>query len=194
AFDFPNWEVKEAFLEILMPEPTPVIISKEQINTIQKTKIFIASSKDLSHERKEIVLWTSRKNRKLIEQNKYIDLVLWEDLLQSFQGQRVQDYFNQEMLQCDIVIVLFYTQLGAFTHEEFELTCRNLNQKNKPDHLFVFFKTTPPEKITKDYIKKYTKVLELREQIENSQQMYMLFDTVDSLILQLDRQIDLVIS
>ncbi|KPA12340.1 hypothetical protein MHK_007450, partial [Candidatus Magnetomorum sp. HK-1] len=178
-----DWDVE-------MPEPTPVIISKEQINTIQKTKIFIASSKDLSHERKEIVLWASRKNRKLIEQNKYIDLVLWEDLLQSFQGQRVQNYFNQEMLQCDIVIVLFYTQLGEFTREEFELTCRNLNQKNKPDHLFVFFKTTPPEKITKDYIK----VLELREQIENSQQIYLLFDTVDSLILQLDRQIELVMS
>jgi len=118
----------------------------------------------------------------------YIDLVLWEDLLQSFQGQRVQDYFNQEMLQCDIVIVLFYTQLGAFTREEFELTCRNLDQTNKPDHLFVFFKTTPPEKITKDYIK----LLELRVHIENSQQIYLLFDTVDSLILQLDRQIDLV--
>ena len=51
---------------------------------------------------------------------------------------------------------------------------------------------SPPEKITKDYIKDYTKVLELREQIENSQQIYLLFDTVDSLVLQLDRQIDLV--
>jgi len=78
--------------------------------------------------------------------------------------------------------------LGAFTREEFELTCRNLDQTNKPAHLFVFFKTTPPEKITKDYIK----LLELREHIENSQQIYLLFDTVDSLILQLDRQIDLV--
>ena len=176
-----DWDVE-------MPEQTPFIIPKDQINTIQKTKIFIASSQDLAHERKEIVLWASRKNKKLIEQNKYIDLVLWEDLLQSFQGQRVQDYFNQEMLQCDIVIVLFYSQLGAFTREEFELVCRNLNPKNKPNHLFVFFKTTPPKKISKDYIK----VLELREQIENSQQIYLLFDTVDSLVLQLDRQIDLV--
>jgi hypothetical protein len=174
------------------PEPTPVMIPEKQISTIQKTKIFIASSNDLSHERKEITLWASRKNKKLIAQNQYIDLVLWENLLQSFQGKRVQDYFNEEMLQCDIVIVLFYTQLGAFTREEFELTCRNLDQTNKPAHLFVFFKTTPPEKITKDYIKEYTKVLELREHIENSQQIYLLFDTVDSLILQLDRQIDLV--
>jgi hypothetical protein len=174
--------------DIELPEPTPVIIPKDQIHTIQKTKIFIASSQDLSPERKEIALWASRKNKKLIEQNQYIDLILWEDLLQSFQGQRVQDFFNQEMLQCDIVIALFYTQLGEFTREEFEITCRNLGQKNKPNHLFVFFKTTPPEKITKDYMK----VLELREKIENSQQIYMLFDTVDSLILQLDRQIDLV--
>jgi len=141
-----NWDVE-------MPAPTPVIIPKEQIHTIQKTKIFIASSQDLSDERKEIVLWASRKNKKLIEQNQYIDLVLWEDLRHSFQGQRVQDYFNQEMLQCDIVVVLFYTQLGEFTREEFELTSRHLKQKNKPDHLFVFFKTTPPEKITQDYIK-----------------------------------------
>ncbi|ETR73351.1 MAG: hypothetical protein OMM_06984 [Candidatus Magnetoglobus multicellularis str. Araruama] len=82
--------------------------------------------------------------------------------------------------------------MGAFTREEFDLVCHNLNQKNKPNHLFVFFKTTPPEKISKDYIKDYTKVLELREQIENSHQIYLLFDTVDSLVLQLDNQIDLV--
>jgi copper chaperone CopZ len=54
-----------------MPEPTPVIIPEKQISTIQKTKIFIASSNDLSYERKEIALWASRKNKKLIGQNQY---------------------------------------------------------------------------------------------------------------------------
>jgi hypothetical protein len=185
-FDTDQRKIEE--WDVAMPKPKPVILSEAQRNKIQKTKIFIASSNDLSHERKEIVLWASRKNKKLIEKNKYIDLILWEDLLHSFQGDRIQDYFNQEMIQCDIVIVLFYTQLGTFTREEFELTCRCLNQPNNPKHLFVFFKTTPPKRISKDYIK----VLELREQIEQSQQIYLLFDSVDSLLLQLGHQIDLV--
>jgi len=189
AIHFDTNERKITEWNVEMPKPASVVIPNEKMSTIQKTKIFIASSNDLSQERKEIVLWAARKNKKLIEQNKFIDLVLWEDLLQSFQGERIQDYFNRELLQCDIVIVLFYTQLGAFTREEYELTCRQLNKKNKPRHLFVFFKTTPPEKISKAYIK----VLELREEIEQSQQIYLLFDTIDNLLLQLDKQIDLAI-
>jgi len=47
-----------------------------------------------------------------------LDLVLWEDLLHSFRGERIQDYFNKEMLDCDIVFALFHTKVGQFTKED----------------------------------------------------------------------------
>lgn len=72
-FDTDQRKIEE--WDVAMPKPKPVILSEAQRNKIQKTKIFIASSNDLSHERKDIVLWASRKNKKLIEKNKYIDLI-----------------------------------------------------------------------------------------------------------------------
>ena len=169
--------------------PKYLKISKDLAGTVKTTKIFLASSSDLLEERKEIALWVSRKNKMLLKKNQFLELVIWEELLHSFQGQRVQDYFNKEMLGCDIVVVLFYSKIGKFTQEEFNLAYNKLKSGKKPDFLFVGFKTTPPKKITKDYIE----IITLREKIENDEQLYISFDYTDSLILKLDNQINKII-
>ena len=105
-----------------MPKPKPVILSEAQRHKIQKTKIFIASSNDLSHERKEIVLWASRKNKKLIEKNKYIDLILWEDLLHSFQGDRVSGMIaSKKVKKGTSMILCFYRQAVANFKEKHKI-------------------------------------------------------------------------
>jgi hypothetical protein len=79
---------------------------------LKKYKVFLASSGELAQERKEIAVMISRQNNKWTEQDIYLELVVWEDLLHSFHGERIQDYFNEEMLKCDIVIALFYRKVG----------------------------------------------------------------------------------
>jgi len=62
-----------------------------------------------------------------------------------------------------------------------------LKEGKKPEHLFVYFKTTPTA--TTQFTKAYINVIELRERIEQEQQIYTQFDSTDQLILKLESQI-----
>ncbi|MDP2362658.1 MAG: COR domain-containing protein, partial [Ignavibacteria bacterium] len=57
---------------------------------IKYIKIFLASSTELKHEREQLEILVGKENKKLIEKNIYIDLIIWEDLKNGFQKGRVQ--------------------------------------------------------------------------------------------------------
>ena len=178
-----QWE-QEHYIPALVQTPDNIAAS------VKKIRLFLASSAELEEERKEIALWLSRKNRQLIEHNKFIELIVWEELLHSFRETRIQDYFNEWMLSCDIMIALFYTKVGNFTLEEFSLAYENLKAGKNPRYLFAGFKQAKIEidRIGIDYIE----VLRLKEKIKQQEQIYFSFDSADSLILQLDKQFKLI--
>jgi hypothetical protein len=184
SFDHQKREITDWTDEHVNPKPVEIPASQKAF--VKIIKLFLASSGDLENERKEISLWINRKNKRLIKNNTFIDLVIWEDLLHSFQGQRIQDYFNQEMLTCDIVIALFYSKVGQFTKEEFDLAYSRLKAGQKPYYLFVGFKITPPRTVSQEYVE----IIKLRAQIEQDEQLYITFESIDQLILQLDAQIE----
>ncbi|MDR4499250.1 MAG: NACHT domain-containing protein [Candidatus Scalindua sp.] len=154
-------------------------------------KIFLASSSELSKDREQIELFISRENDDLIEKQIWFKLVVWEKLLLSFRGERIQNYFNEEMLKCDIVLALFFRKVGQFTKEEFELAYKNLKEGKKPQYLYVYFKSASisTEEITKDYMG----IIELKEEIQKHKQIYCSYDSIKDLQLQLKRQFDLII-
>ena len=154
-------------------------------------KIFLASSGELSEERKEVDMFLSRENKELVKDNIYIELVVWEDLLHSFKGKRIQDYFNQEMLKCDIVIVLFYKNIGHFTWEEFQLAYDKLKEGEKPHYLFVFFKSgdIPIDEIEEGILK----IQQLKNEIKKHDQIYCTYRSPEDLKLQIKRQLDLIV-
>jgi hypothetical protein len=170
--------------------PEPVVIPESQKFTVKIIRLFLASSSDLENERKEIGLWINRKNKELLQKNLFIELVVWEELLHSFQGKRVQEYFNEEMLRCDIVIALFYSKVGQFTKEEFELAYTSLKEGKKPHYLFVGFKTKLPDIVDLNFVK----VIQLRVQIEQNEQLYLSFESVSQLILKLDAQLNMCLA
>lgn len=155
---------------------------------MRKIKVFIVSSGELTEERKEIALFLYRENKPLVDKDIFLDLVIWEELLHSFRGERIQDYFNEEMLKCDIVIALFYKKVGQFSKEEFDLAYRNLRNGKKPSYLFVYFKegTIPIDDVDDNVIK----VRQLKEGIKAYQQIYSSFDSIQDLSLKLKRQFD----
>ena len=164
-------------------------ILKKYMKTI---KIFLASSGELSEERKEVALFISSENRKLVEKGIFLELVVWEELLHSFRGERIQDYFNKEILKCDIVLALFFKKVGRFTKEEFELAHKKLKEGKKPKYLYVYFKNSniSTEEITRDYVK----IIELKENIQKYEQYYGSYNSIDDLKLQLKSQLDQIIS
>jgi len=156
---------------------------------MQTIKIFLASSGELKEEREQIGLFIAQENKALVKQDIFWELIVWEELLHSFRGERIQEYFNKEMLKCNIVIALFYKKVGQFTKEEFDLAYKELKEGRNPQHMFVFFKEGSTKDINKDYIK----VIELKEDIEKAEQIYNNFSSIEDLILKLKKQLDQVI-
>ncbi|MCI0470123.1 MAG: NACHT domain-containing protein [Candidatus Aminicenantes bacterium] len=158
---------------------------------IKRYKLFLASSDELNDERKEIARLVLRRNNAWTEKDVYVEVVDWHDLLHSFRGERIQDYFNREMLKCDIVVALFHKKVGQFTLEEFRIAYDNLKQGKKPNFLFVYFKSGM---ITIDEInEEMLKVGKLKKEIQGYEQIYGSFDSTDNLILKLQDQLDMVI-
>jgi len=148
--------------------------------TIQPIKILLASSSELSQERQELALLIQKENNRLIKQGKYLELVIWEDLLHSFQGERIQDYFNEKMLECDVIVVIIGKKIGDFTHEEFNVAWEHLKKGHHPDFLFVYVKDISISSQDRAAFKDYTRVLDLIERIEQNEQPYEIYkDSVD---------------
>jgi DNA replication protein DnaC len=158
---------------------------------MKKYKVFLASSDELAPERKEIALMISRQNNAWVEKDVYLEMVVWEDLLQTFRGERIQDYFNRKMLECEIVIVLFFKKVGQFTKEEFKLAYENLKKGKKPNFLFVYFKSEKIDiaEVTEDILE----IGRLKKKIQQHQQVYGTFKSDEDLILKLQRQLEQVI-
>ena len=117
--------------------------------------------------------------------------MIWEDLKLAFHGDRIQDYFNEKMLECDVVIFMFWKKVGDFTKEEFDVAYRYFKEGKKPRYLYVFFnmRKVKLKNIDKDILK----ILELRDEIAEAEQIYNEFKSNEDLILQLKRQLELII-
>lgn len=154
-------------------------------------KIFLASSNDLQDERNAIELIVSRENKKFAAKGIQFELVRWEQLPQSFQPKRVQKFFNKKMLECEVMVALFYDRIGDFTYEEFQTAFKSFNKGKNPRHIFVFFKTgqISTEAVTDEFYE----VQKLRQKIEHHEQIYCKYENLDELKNKLKEQMDLLV-
>jgi formylglycine-generating enzyme required for sulfatase activity len=154
-------------------------------------KIFLASSGTLAEERTAIGLFIGIENKRLIKQGVFIELVVWEELLKSFRGERIQNSFNQQMLGCDMVIALFFDRVGEFTLEEFTVAYDSLKQGKRPNYLLVFFKKAL---IDIDAVDpgEIAKIKKLKEKIQQFEQIYCSYTSLPDLKMQIKSQLEMI--
>lgn len=104
-----------------------------------KIKIFLASSFELKDEREQIEIYINRINKKWIEQGTFIELVIWEDFIDSVSHTRSQDEYNNAICNCDAFVMIYFSKVGMYTVEEFE-TAYNFFKKNNKPYIFIFYK------------------------------------------------------
>ncbi len=105
----------------------------------QNAKIFLASSNELLQERTAFEIFINRKNKELVKKNIFLHLDVWEDLPAAVSQTRSQDEYNKEILGSDITVVLFFTKVGKYTEEEFEVALEQFKATGKP-LIFTYFK------------------------------------------------------
>lgn len=111
-----------------------------QPSTELKTyKIFLASSKELEKDRDNFEIFIGRENSELIKKGIYIQLVRWENFIDAMSKTRLQDEYNKTIKGCDIFLCLFFSKVGKYTEEEFEIAFGQFQETNKP-LIFTYFK------------------------------------------------------
>lgn len=104
-------------------------------------RVFFASSFRLDDERKAFEIALSRLNDEWTKKSAYLECVIWEKLDAGNDPIRKQNFYNQQLETCDILVFAYWSELGKFTSEEYEYAA-SLFQNNKLPHIYIFKKTT----------------------------------------------------
>jgi len=156
---------------------------------MQQIDIFLASSGELKKQRKQIEVFIARENDTLTKQNVYLKLILWEKESKSIHRERIQNKFNDLLLNSDIVIVLFFSKAGQFTLEEYQLAYDNLKNGKKPFFMFVCFDMNdiPQHNIIPSHIEK---IHQIKQRLQHDEQLIIEYHSVADLLLQLKMELD----
>ncbi|NVO11503.1 MAG: leucine-rich repeat domain-containing protein, partial [Bacteroidales bacterium] len=140
-------DIRQMIDEVYLPEDfdrdgqKKLIAPKSEIK--KKTiKIFLASSFELSEDRREFEIFINRKNKEYQKQGIFLKLVIWEDFIDTMPATRLQDEYNKAIADCDIFVSLFHTKVGKYTNEEFDKVFGSFKGNGKP-LVYTYFKDAP---------------------------------------------------
>lgn len=105
-----------------------------------KIKIFLASSKELKEERLIFADLVGHLNKALEGQDIIISLVKWEYVDASMGPEHKQEEYNEQLRDCDLCIVLYWTSFGKWTKRELDTAYEEKCAGRNPKRLYVYFK------------------------------------------------------
>ncbi|WP_247237706.1 NB-ARC domain-containing protein [Telluribacter sp. SYSU D00476] len=114
--------------------------------------IFLASSYELKHERILFRDFINRENDRLIKKKVRLRLEVWEDMDDAFNTTCKQEDYNEYLRKCQLCVVLFWTKMGKYTWQEFDLAYALYKETGWP-RLYVYEKTAPPTRDPLDWEK-----------------------------------------
>lgn len=103
-------------------------------------KVFIASSDELTTERKEFDSLFAHLNKIYTARGVALESVKWEFLDSSMGMEHKQEEYNRELKTCDICVVLFWQKFGDYTKAELDIANEELRAGRKPNKIYIFFK------------------------------------------------------
>lgn len=105
-------------------------------------KIFLASSYELKADREAFELFINRENKRLVDKNVFLDLEIWEVADGAMSRTRSQDEYNRLLISCDIFVMLYWTKVGKYTNEEFDLAWAQFLKEGQPTKIYVYKKSS----------------------------------------------------
>ncbi|MEL7424995.1 MAG: COR domain-containing protein, partial [Bacteroidota bacterium] len=140
---FEEVSIPELIGNVLLPDYIKDQAERRERKAKSRTlKVFIASSEELAEERDELEMLIRRQNDDLLEKGIHLRPVRWEYFLDTISATSLQDEYNKEIKQCDIVICLFHTKVGQYTAKEFDTALGEFRNSGRP-HILTYFKEAP---------------------------------------------------
>lgn len=157
---------------------------------MQTIRIFIASSSELKEDRVKMRDFFSQENDLLHKKGIYLELVQWENFLDSISSTRLQSEYNNAIASCDIVLCLFFTKVGKYTSEEFDTAYQTFKVEGKPK-IWTYFKNAQID--TGSITDEINTLLAFKKKIGALGHFYTEYTNIDNLINKFSRQLDLVL-
>ncbi|MCU0471554.1 MAG: NB-ARC domain-containing protein [Arcicella sp.] len=99
---------------------------------MKTNRIFLASSSELDHERDLATAAIADFVSLHPEHNVDFRVVKWENFAATFEDARKQDQYNASIATCEVFLMLFWTKVGRYTKEEYDLAHQSLSKYQKP--------------------------------------------------------------
>lgn len=109
---------------------------------VPKTTIFLASSAELLEDRRALQILISDRNKTWVNRGVQLELLHWEDFIDTMSCTRLQGEYNRAVRGCDVFVMLFFTKVGRYTAEEFEVAFKQFQASAKPV-IYTYFKSAP---------------------------------------------------
>lgn len=154
---------------------------------MEKLKIFLASSSELKEERVQFEIMINRKNKEWISRGVFIDLIIWEDFLNAISKTRLQDEYNKAVRDCDIFVMLFFTKVGKYTEEEFEVAFNQFKDTGKP-FIYTYFKEALLS--TEELDETVLSLIKFKKKLANLGHFPTTYKNIDDLKYQFNKQLD----
>jgi hypothetical protein len=155
---------------------------------VGKLKLFLASSAELRQDRDAFDLYVRQQNDLLGKQGIYIEVVRWETFLDAMSETRLQDEYNEAVAAADIFVGLFFTKMGKFTEEEFDVARRRFEETGRP-RIYTYFKNSRVEMtgVTREDLES---LRAFQDRLAKLGHYVTTYDSVEDLQLKFRRQLD----
>jgi hypothetical protein len=157
---------------------------------IKIIRLFLASSSELKSERDQFEIFINRENNHLINQNKFLRLIVWEDFIDAMSKTRLQDEYDKAIRECDLFISLFNTKAGPFTEEEFNTAFGQYKENGKP-LVYTYFKDTATE--LNGVTPEAESLLRFKSKLKALGHFYTTFSNIHDLKYQVKMQLEKVL-
>ncbi len=175
-----------------LPQQMKDLAAQHPVPGIRKTRIFLASSSELTEDREAFEMGLARLNDRLIEDNNYLEVVKWEkSFLDAMDRKRLQDTYNRAIKECDVFVMLYHTKVGMYTAEEFETAFGHFSDNNRP-LIYTYFKdeSARPSKISED---DFISLKGFQRQLKALGHFETAYTTPESLLLHFRDRLDSII-
>jgi small GTP-binding protein len=165
---------------------------KQKPSAPRTVKIFLASSNELKDHRDQFEIFIGRQNKHYMgNQEVFLQVELWEDFIDAMDKNRLQDAYNRTIKECDIFIMLYWTKVGMYTAEEFEIAFGHFKETARP--LVYTYKCTTPVPSDKMNRRESNSLFDFEDKLRELQHFPKRYSNIDNLKSEFSSQLQKIL-
>ena len=152
-------------------------------------RVIIASGSELQEDMDALELYFRQRNDMFVKRGLYFEIVRWETFLGTMSETHRQIAYADAVRTCDIFVGLFFTKVGKFVEEEFDIAFRDVVTDGRP-YVWVYFKDADVVLRTGNALEELKSLLKFQEKLKSLGLFWGKYNSIEDLKLQFHSQLE----